>query len=90
MAHVTSKLWSLSLCVHFSNNEIAIRPYLLSRLHVCLHWASLHLALQALMCSSCMQRSSEYYCFFCGTDKGGMCGVRIARSTDPLGQPGSW
>ena len=38
----------------------------------------------------CLQRGSEFFCFFIGTDIGGMCGVRIARSTDPWGQPGSW
>ena len=38
----------------------------------------------------CLQRGSEFFCFFIGTDIGGMCGVRIARSNDPWGQPGSW
>ncbi|CAL5219354.1 g1170 [Coccomyxa viridis] len=39
---------------------------------------------------SVVKRGSEFFCFFIGTDIGGMCGVRIARSGDPWGQPGSW
>lgn len=37
-----------------------------------------------------VQKGQEYYLFYSGGDVDCMCGVRIAKSGDPLGRPGSW
>ncbi len=55
------------------------------------HWGPIsHSSFGHKFARCTVQRGSEFYCFFIGTDIGGMCGVRIARSGDPWGQPGSW
>ena len=76
-------------CVRHPQNRLKGTLHLHERIQrFCLASAG---AVKAVMrMGDCMQRGNEFFCFFIGTDVGGMCGVRIARSTDPWGQPGSW
>ena len=37
-----------------------------------------------------LQKGDEFYLFYTGGDPDGNCHPKVAKSSDPLGKPGTW